>query len=566
VSLEWQCGRDATMHDVYFGSDAAGVAEATTATAGVYRGRQHPNDYTAASLELGRTYYWRIDEVNDLHPESPWVGRVWSFAVADYLLVDDFEDYNDCTPDRIFEHWLDGFGYGMPPRGGGPYYPGNGTGSVVGYDGPPFGERTIVHGGGQSMPYFYDNDLPDGAKYSEATLRVGEGCDWTAYGVEALSIWFCGEANSEAEPMYVAIADDNGGTGVVTHPDPNAALTDTWTEWNIALTEFSNQGVVLSNVDKIAIGFGDRDNPAAGGAGKVIFDDMRLYRGRCLPSLARPAGDFSNNCVVDYADLEIMADNWLISGNWEVTPASPSWMGMVGCWRFEWNMLDSIGGHHGDPCGTRVDYARGVAGQSLSLDGTAYVHFGSVGIDSNDARTIAGWVKASGPAASVDGWTNCFGFTGASGVNRHFDIQRGGEQDFYCIHVYGWEGNLAAVDGQWHHLAATYDGVTIKGYSDGHLAVSEERALDTIDNVQMGKRGDNDSRFRGLIDEVRIYNRVLWQEEIGGLSGKTATYRQDLYRLLTPQDPAIDMNGDGRIDFADYALLADTWLEVVLWP
>ena len=41
---------------------------------------------------------------------------------------------------------------------------------------------------------------------------------------------------------------------------------------------------------------------------------------------------------------------------------------------------------------------------------------------------------------------------------------------------------------------------------------------------------------------------------------------QDLYRLLTPQDPNINLNGDGAIDFKDYSLLADTWLDELLWP
>jgi len=55
-------------------------------------------------------------------------------------------------------------------------------------------------------------------------------------------------------------------------------VIDTWTEWNIDLEEISNSGVSLTNVDSIAIGFGNRNNPQVGGSGMVFIDDIRLYR------------------------------------------------------------------------------------------------------------------------------------------------------------------------------------------------------------------------------------------------------------------------------------------------
>ena len=51
-----------------------------------------------------------------------------------------------------------------------------------------------------------------------------------------------------------------------------------WTEWAIALQTFTDQGIDLTDVDRIAIGIGTRGNTTtAGGAGKMIFDDIRLY-------------------------------------------------------------------------------------------------------------------------------------------------------------------------------------------------------------------------------------------------------------------------------------------------
>ncbi len=186
--------------------------------------------------------------------------------------MDDFEDYNDFEPDIIFDTWMDGWGVET-------------NGAEIGYANPDFlagghhVETTIVHSGSQSMPYFYDNSGP--ANYSEATANIANlviGRDWTKYGATVLSMWFYGDPANAPERMYVAIANYNGPTAVVYHDNPDAALIDTWTEWTIPLTEFSNQGVSLTDVDTISIGFGDKNNPVPGGDGLVFFDDIRLYR------------------------------------------------------------------------------------------------------------------------------------------------------------------------------------------------------------------------------------------------------------------------------------------------
>ncbi|HCO92761.1 MAG TPA: hypothetical protein DIU00_02220, partial [Phycisphaerales bacterium] len=82
-------------------------------------------------------------------------------------------------------------------------------------------------------------------------------------------------------PLYVALSNTNGTSAVVVNDDPAAATSDTWTEWVIPLSAFADQGVVLTDVDKIAIGLGTRGNMTIpGGSGKMFFDDIRLYRTR----------------------------------------------------------------------------------------------------------------------------------------------------------------------------------------------------------------------------------------------------------------------------------------------
>ena len=216
------------------------------------------------------TYYWRVDEVNDTNPDSPWPGILWSFTTANFLVVDDFESYHGLwtlepgASNWIFETWIDG--YDDPTNG-----------SLVGYETPPYTEQTIVHGGNHSMPLFYDNSVV----YSEATADITNleiDRDWTIEGVRLLSLWFYGDPANAPEPMYVALANANVPPAMVYHDNPDIAQIEEWTEWRIDLQKFANQGVDLTKIDTITIGFGDRNNPQPGGWGQMLFDDIRLYR------------------------------------------------------------------------------------------------------------------------------------------------------------------------------------------------------------------------------------------------------------------------------------------------
>ncbi len=455
--LKWGAGDDADSHQFYFGTDEEAVKNADTASP-EYKGPKElgAESYDPGLLEWNTAYYWRVDEVNNVNPDSPRIGSVWSFTTANFLVVDDFEGY-DAGENQIWYAWHDGLGYGAP--GTDPYFPGNGTGSAVGWDNTPsYTEETIVHGGYQSMPLYYDNNI---LKYSEAELALTYPRDWTEKDVNTLTIWFRGNlagfveepagtytmtasgtdiwetadefryafkqlsgvgsisaqvlsventsvwakagvmiretlepgskhafmditpgngasfqvrntldgdsfqqsqigitapywvklerdvagyfsgyysadgvtwqqvqdappvlismsqnvyiglavtshnagvtckaefsdvqttgtvsppmwthqaigvtmASNDPEPMYVAL----NGNAIVYHDNPNAAQIDTWTKWNIDLQAFADQGVNLTNVNTIAIGFGDKMNPQIGRSGTMYFDDIQLH-------------------------------------------------------------------------------------------------------------------------------------------------------------------------------------------------------------------------------------------------------------------------------------------------
>jgi hypothetical protein len=271
--LTWVAGDNAASHHVYFGTDKDAVRNATTASP-EYKGSKNLDDesYDPGLLEQGMAYYWRINEVDSQNNTQK--GGVWDFTTADYLVVDDWESYNNIDPpnpssNTIFAYWLDG--YATPAT----------NGALIGNDLPPYTEQTKVHGGRQSMPYIYDVT----GKYAEATLILESPRDWTASDVKTLTIWFHGDFVNDAAPIYVAIANMTGAPAVVSHSDPSATQIHAWTQWDIPLQAFADKGIDLTNVNSIIIGIGDKANPP-GGLGKMYFDDFGLHS---LPSEPEPA-------------------------------------------------------------------------------------------------------------------------------------------------------------------------------------------------------------------------------------------------------------------------------------
>jgi hypothetical protein len=473
--LTWDAGAVAASHEVYFGTNMEAVKNATKSSP-EYKGPKALGEeiYDPGNLLLETTYYWRIDEVNDINPDSPWEGKVWSFTTGDFFVIDDFEGY-DAGENQIWYAWKDGLGYGT--QGTADYYAGNGTGAAVGDETTAsYTEETIVHGGHQSMPLSYNNNKQGFSKYSETEMTLTDMHDWTDEGVAELSLWFRGylastgsfvespvgtftmtgsgsdiwnvngveadefhfayktlsgagsitakvvsvsntnawakagvmiretlnpdsahafacitpangvasqyrpstggtsgnynqtgvaapywvklersisglftvsqSANgtswqpvtgavaqtipmgtnvyiglavtahdpaltcqavfsnvtttgnvtgqwtdqdiginsNDAEPLYVAVSNSAGNTAVVVNDDPASAQVNTWTEWVIPLSAFADQGINLTDVDKIAIGLGTRGNMTMpGGSGKMYFDDIRLYRPAAEP-------------------------------------------------------------------------------------------------------------------------------------------------------------------------------------------------------------------------------------------------------------------------------------------
>jgi len=116
VSLSWSPGDFALSHDVYFSDNYDDVNDGAESA---FQGNQPTVDFVVGfpgfpypdGLVPGTTYYWRIDEVNDTEPNSPWKGYVWSFSIPPKTAyAPDPADGAELVDPGVELSWTAGFG------------------------------------------------------------------------------------------------------------------------------------------------------------------------------------------------------------------------------------------------------------------------------------------------------------------------------------------------------------------------------------------------------------------------------------------------------------------------
>jgi len=221
--LSWRAGREAVSHEVYLGVSLDRMPLVGTTA---------QSCYSPAMLDLKTTYYWQVNEINPAEAIPSWQGDLWSFSTEEFVEVDGFETYTDDKDagETIWQTWVDGYGVST-------------NGSQVGYSSSPFAEQTIVRSGRQSMPLFYDNA---GIASSEAQRIFTPVQDWTARGVENLSLSFYGEVGNRGQ-LYVKI----NGNKVLYDGDAADIAGLQWVVWSVDL---STVGGDLSSVSTLTIG------------------------------------------------------------------------------------------------------------------------------------------------------------------------------------------------------------------------------------------------------------------------------------------------------------------------
>ena len=262
----WRAGREAAKHTLYLSTERNAVADGSAASV---TSSTSSYELGLLDLQLGETYYWRVDEVNEDEAMPVWAGPVWDLSTPIAVIVDDFEGYSNLSPDRPFQTWLDGFGYSSDD-----FFPvaygGNGTGSGAGhdiwslssaqYDGAIMEESITIAGSSQSLPFYYNA----GGLDPQIDRKWAKPQDWTLGGAQTLVVHFFGNPGNTGQ-LYVQV---NQGAKVTFDGSATAISVPYWTQWNIDL---SSLGGNLQNVTQLSIG-------AQGGSGVVYIDDILLYK------------------------------------------------------------------------------------------------------------------------------------------------------------------------------------------------------------------------------------------------------------------------------------------------
>jgi hypothetical protein len=483
VILSWKAGREAATHDVYLSTDEQAVIDGIAKVA-----TETQTTHGPLNLDLGTTYYWRVDEVNEAETPTTWQGDIWNFSTQEYLVVDNFESYND-IPDGeegsnlVYLVWKDGFDNPSV------------NGSTIGYSEAfqPSMESSIFYDGKQSVPIFYDNTV---ATHSEVTVNVGGlqvSQDWSKHGIKALTLQFYGDPNNSVnDQMYVKL----NSSKVTYEGDAENLQRIGWQTWYIDLASF---GVNLSNVTELDIGF-ERVG-TVGSQGVVLFDGIRLY-------------SFDRQMI---------------------TPTDPGTTSLQAHYEFESTFNDSSGNaHHGTAMGNPT-FVAGKLGQAINLRGlNDYVKIiGYKGVLGPNAFSIATWIKTT--YVGDDPQEIVYYGTHSDGQRCEFRVHTNGR-----IRIGNGAGQVEsradATDGGWHHVAVTIKENATNSSSDVRIYVDgQDNTMESIDpdpfniaadwDVTIGYRPSQSDRFfMGQIDDVRIYDRMLSQKEIAWLAGRTQSF------------------------------------------
>ena len=223
-----------------------------------------------------------------------------------------------------------------------------------------------------------------------------------------------------------------------------------------------------------------------------------------------------------------------------VDVADPQYAGLQAWWKMDEGSglvaADSMAGAADGTLGTPV-WTTGRRLGGLAFDGNDRITCGNTSsLGGSTPFTVSAWVK-------VNAGNNTEGIIvqqrAANGFNGQYQLKvlATGRLGFYVYGNSAEQFNFAATtainDGQWHHVAAGRDDlgnatIYLDGVADGSVTGTTVRSLSNTIDVGIGcDIRDSVRFFRGVIDDVRVYNRYLSAAEVGEIGNYAPAFSQD---------------------------------------
>jgi hypothetical protein len=513
ADLSWKEAAFATSRDLWLGK-AGNMQKVTPSPAGT--------TYDPGTLELGRTYQWQVDEIG-----STVTGHTWSFSTLPCIVVEDFEKYTNTSPNIICETWIDGLGF--------PGHPGNGTGSKAGYRDPDYAEVTIIHGGKQSMPVDYNNaKLP---YYSEVDRTFDTTQDWSAYGVKALTLWLKGYPSPPAGTFVESPAGYTmtaSGTDIWDVPDVRKP-TSYHDEFHYAYTQTSGNCIIMAKVESVS---NTNDWAKAGVMVRSSTDANSPHAMMCITP--------GSGAAFQYRSVTAGAS----TNNNQTGITAPYWVAIE---------------RQGD-----MFYG------ACSPDGSNWTTVGQMTITMTDPVYIGLSLTAHNAAATCTAvFTNVSINQSPPQLTSHQDIGlKNNTAAPLSVTLQDSSQNTATVTNPDPNAVLTntwqpWD-IALEDFADVNLAAIKKITIGVGNRIAPAPGGTGTLYF----DDICLYpprcmlDRV---KSIGDFTGDCFADYADLDKLAkqwlaSGSNLEADANSDNNVNFMDYAVLADVWLQEVLWP
>ncbi len=253
------------------------------------------------------------------------------------------------------------------------------------------------------------------------------------------------------------------------------------------------------------------------GMGSVDFHDLEILASNW--NYWHPAADVDYSGICDMNDLMQICQHWL-----STCEEAPTYLSF---WRFEGNALDEAGNNDGVMLnGATTVYDANRGSEVLSLDGIDdYVDVNNFDIYSS-GLTITAWIKTDNlidqsrfiSKATSEQEQDHYWMLGTyenNGMKLRFRLKTDGTTSTLIAN----SGDLT--EGEWIFVTAVYDGTDMILYKNaikiGRMSKTGTISTDPLVDVNIGKNPVNGYEFRGLIDDMAIYEYALTLSEIQSL-------------------------------------------------